>query len=1101
MSCAPQRYLANNRNVILTAVLDPSSVLPVEDQVLSIPVARRGTADVLLTGEYDGVEEATYDIEIVNTTATTPIVTAPVATGAGSSKLIDIAAVGLPAQDVVVTLINPGAPATYAAVSFEGQSLKARTIGATGNNLRVTVDQTGLTFDDKLAGKSYALVVDLSAGQGGPTTGIDSAGLDFDTAVLGSDDVIPTTAHRIVFGEDTSTIYLQYKKYEQNGWRYHFVPELKRAIPQGTPIRFVTGGRTVTIGDGVGGVTDETYPNIKTVYDLLNAIHTTSQILTVAGVIAFDRSPTGQASRELLVRTDAHIQQSTGTGAAAAGFSSAYANATANTELVVARCFAINGKDHPLARLGAERWEVRTSTGGVIGEAVTNVPFVDSDDGFGFTIPQLLPPGYGTERGQFTIVDINPVGRAVGEPDMPDVCLASPRLGPNAVDQIITLTWTKRPPSDCDCSDMPEPAIGGACLGIDATGVEGTVSYSAEAIVRLKALYDWGNELTSALAKYVTGKQRDGIPELGATGGLTGATQSIELGGTVSLDPAGGYIVPIDNAVHDTTFADDVTEQMVEVLDLYELGIVEIDKVQAIDTGLAQNGWDKWDDALDQWKSHFIGSTVFMDQRLATFTVEHYRVLVRQAVAYAGVSPLGKSDASADDSGDGCWRDYGDPYYFTVEGGENGAYAPLFVNHPYYSVRRATQKDKYFSTHEFGLQLNIRKSCVNRLKEGDEVILQIGNAGWNATYQVGDTITMPVIAASPLYLAGGRDDDSTQTWSVVGSLYGPFAVWMFIPGETNDSYSNAGLSFSIDQGGIPNAKGDTFTFSIEGGNFRWRKNGGPWSALIGIPVAPIALDSGLFIEFVPGAAPSFYSGDLYSFRALQPWAVSNVRTGEPSMWRWADETPGSDLNIDMLTTKTLDTVALGLHTIPSGATLTLSGGSTIAATDWTEPITYRSFLIVQPLSVVRTARYLRLDVVAGDGGGIAWLWAGEALTTQYPAKVQVKRRVRVMRGGAALSQGGAALASARGVTVDYPEASLPEADMVAIAAMFEWTKPPSGEVEPIILVPHIDRPAEAIIGEIEDDELVFDELFGEQPNDGAKRRYSTQFAVGGLWMR
>ena len=63
MPCAPLRLFANDRNLIRDADLVASSVQPVDDQVLPVPLARGGTAEVRLTGSYTGEEEATYDLD------------------------------------------------------------------------------------------------------------------------------------------------------------------------------------------------------------------------------------------------------------------------------------------------------------------------------------------------------------------------------------------------------------------------------------------------------------------------------------------------------------------------------------------------------------------------------------------------------------------------------------------------------------------------------------------------------------------------------------------------------------------------------------------------------------------------------------------------------------------------------------------------------------------------------------------------------------------------------------------------------------------------------------------------------------------------------
>jgi hypothetical protein len=1038
-------------------------VLAVDDQVLTVPVARTGTAGVTLTGAYSGVEEATYDVEILDTIPDDPIVSAPVFSGAGSARLVDVAAVAVAAQSIDVELVDAGAPATYAAVSFEGVTLKARDIGAAGNDIRIEIDQTGMTFTDT----DYSLLVDLRAGQGSPTAGLDGTGFDWDTAVLGADNVIPAAAHRVAFGDDHATIYLAYKRYVDNKWLYHFVPEIKRDIRAGTPVRFVTGGRTVTVGDT--GSPDETYTNIVTVYDLLAAIRASSGLLAVDGVVANDRSPTGQAARELLVRTDAHVQQSTGSGSSSSiAMVDTFANANARTELVIARCYAITGSQHPLARVGSERWEVTSSLGGVLGDAVTDVPFVEAESRFGFTIPRKLPTGFGTQRGRFEVTAINYVARDVGvEP--PPICPVSLRLGPEAVDQTVTLTWTKRPSGDCDCSDLIKPAIGGRCLGTIEEGGENDMTYSAANRARLIDLYGWFTETVRANSTEYTG------------GPGTADDAAAQEPFLTQIGTATGF-VPV--ALRD------VVRRFEEVLA----------EVNALTDGLSPD-WKTeaetaWDDALTELKydvdPRSANSPGFGDMAILS---DRYIARMNEVLITGGISPLGKSDANTIESGDGCWRDLGDAFYWTVNGSSKGGYAPAFANAPYYSCRRADDQEKYFATHEFGFQINMVETCVAQLEEGDEIIMVIGDAGYATTYQVGDTLTLPVVAAQALYLAGGREDNAEQTWSVTGSVNGPFAPWQFVPGGSPTAYADGGLSWDIEAGGIPNAQGDRWSFAIEGGHYRHRKNAGAWSASIGIPAAPAAFVDGLTIEFIPGAAPSFATGDVHSFRALQPWAVSNVQSASASRWRWEDgDSPGPDLAIDLGAVYDVDTVAIALHTIPVGATLVLDGGDA-APNEWSEPVTWREGVMVQTLTEPRTARYLTLSLTNADGGGIGWLWAGAALTTALSADVKRRSTFRVLRSDGPLNGGAAAIGNARGCDVVFSEGALSETDAAALVDLFEYVK--ANDDEPLIVVPHVNRPADAVLGRIEVDELEFEELSGENRNTSSDRRYSLTLPIQG----
>lgn len=1111
-ACSPQRYLANNRNLLRAAValtLTPSSVRAVEDLVVEEPLARVGSAAVELTGAYDGAEEAEYEIEVLGTAGGDPTISAVVNAGAGSSRLIDLAATGLEAQDIAVELVDAGRPALRAAVNFEGVTLQARELGAVGNALRIIVDQSGLTFTPT----QFALLVDLKAGDGGSTSGLEGAGFNWSTAVLGADNLIPASAKRIAFGDDHANIYLQYKAFADNTWRYYFVPALKRDVPKGTPIMEVTGGRVVTITNGTD---TETYTGVATVYDFLSQVRASSALVTVEGVVALDRSPEGQASRELLVRTDAHVEVSYGEGseAAVAGMEDTFANSNALTELVIARCYATTGRDHPLAHVGAERWEVSSSLGGKIGEAVSGEPFVDPNGRFGFTIPQRFPPGYGNQKGRFELVSTHyePRNTDAGEIE-PPICVGGMRLGPAAVDKTLTLVWTKRPSGECGCDNLPVPPIGGPCLGDDPTEGTTMADYSSEAIPRLKDLYDWGATCAASAASYVAGKERDGIPETtqtityydGGLAGLAGARGVTPNGaagpgqGETSYAPYGTNLTgadfdfSADLNLEDTKFPDDVPAQIHTIFDMYERALQLIDAVPAGSPDYRGAGFTQWDSALATLEADTasIGRT-------KGFTIEKYRALTKQALAYAGISSLGKSDASIVESGDGCWRDVGHSHYFTVEDSDGGGYAPLFANTVYYSARRAKQEGAYFATHEFGLIVNI--ACPQKMKVGDAIVLSIGDAAWPSTYQNGDTMTLPVIAAQDLYLAGGRDDDATQTWSVTGSEHGPFAPWIFTPGHTTGSlYSDGGLTFDIEQRGIPNAKGDRYLFSIERGEYQWRKDGGAWNGPLPISTVDAALDSGLMIRFAPGAAPSFEAGDLYRFTALQPWAVSNVRSSPAGKrWQWAESSVEPELLIDFGASKVMDAIALADHTIPAGATITLEGGDA-APGEWSEAVTWREGLAVEFLSQVRSARYVRLTLTDAGAGYIGWIFLGEALATALAANVQLKRSAKIARASGPLYEGGSTLGRGRTAIVRWTEAALEEDDGQALMDLFDHLK--ANNDEPFVFVSHVNRPQDAVYGRIVDDETDFEEISDEQRNDTALRRYSGSMTVRGVWAR
>lgn len=1169
-ACAPQRFLANNRNAIRTAILTPSSVQAVTDSVLEVPLARTGSAAVALTGSFSGAEEAVYDVEVLDAAVSTKVASAPVFSGVGSGTLANISSTGT-AQTYTVELGDNGIPVTSAGVDFEGVRLVARASGAAGNLVRLTIDQSTLVF----ATTSYSLLEDLAIGAGSETQGLEGPAYDWETAVLGADNIIPATAKRIVFGGgDDGTVYLQYKRYVDGKWLYHFVPEIKRTIRAGTAVRFVTGGRTVAV---TNGTTNESFSSIATLYDLLNAIKTGSALLDVVGVIANDRSPSGQAARDLQTRTDAHVEPSTGEGSDyATGFVDTYANSGAQTELITATCYAVNGRDHPLAHLGAERWTVSGSLSGDLGVVVTDELYAGAN--FGFRIPRKSPPDSATPKGRFSVVGVNYVARDAGDPDPAPLCPVALSLGPDASDQSITLTYTRRPSGDCLCDALPVPNLYTSCLGTIAEGGE-SMSYQAANVTRLVSLYQWVADTvkkTSDLTAYdaqqapfvsspstavgyvadsllaLAGKFESTLAELDAlpagayyTAGVAawdsvvtelqadvlaafGSTQTSTFPAFEALSAGNAVGIFVDN--------DGITRVRKAIPGCIRYGFV-ISAYAAAATatvywwgrvttptgtisaagryGMHQSTAGSWIDAATAAGSGITAGSpavtllpaiysgaselyVPQNSRIAGMTAlltDRYKARLNWVYISAGISPLGKSSASVQESGDGCWQDYGDAYYWEVVGSDGGGYAPAFNNRPYYSARRASAKDKYFSTHEFAFQINVK--CPNDLREGDQITLAIGDAASGATYQVGDVLTLPIIAAQALYLAGGQDGNAVQKWYVSGSVSGAMAQYTYNP-ATPAAYSSGGLTFLLQPGGIPFAKGDRFTFSIEGGHYRWRKtvNGvaGAWSGSLAIPAAATVLDSGLSIAFTPGAYPSFVTGDAFQFRVLQPWAVSNISTPGVERWQWSGAAP--TLVADLGSSQSVSMVALARHTLSAGTTLLLEGGTAPGVYTWSQTLTWQAGSIVKEFAA-QTARYLRLTLGSAAGGGIGWWWAGTPLTTSLSASVQLRRQYLIERESVGIDQGGRSLGKAVGGTVAWSEGAMSEDDMAGVTALLDWCK--DADDEPFILVPQISRPTEVLLARVNTDEVDIVDVWDYQPDAAYQRRFSAELQLSGVW--
>jgi hypothetical protein len=1071
-ACSPQRFLPNNLNLFRDAVLTPSSVLPVENKVLALPTARSGTAQVALTGTYTGTEQADYDIEIVDTDVEIPRVSTPTSAGAGSGTLSGITASG--AQQVYTLECSAsGIQAKAAGVAIEGTTISAAVIGSGGNAIFLTVDQSGLIFTDS----NSSLLSDMSAGQGGPSSPFIGPGFDWGSAVLDSaTGLIPADAPRVAFGDDQSSVYLAYKQFANNRWEYHTVPALARDVPRGTLVKIVTGGRLAT---ATNGADTETFTNIKTAYDLLYQIRTASTLLIVDGVVTNDRGPTGMAARELSLRTDAHAEVSSGTGSSYArgGFVNVSVAATAGTQLVTAECYGTNSNDSPNARLGHELWKLKSSLLGDLGSIATGEPYSEPAGNFGLTIPVKLPPGFGQDHGSIG-AQVQYASRTGTETE-PPICIVGLALGSDASDTTITFKYTARPTGDCACVGMPAPDLNNSCLGTPSEG-GGSMAYQSDTIARLVLLHDWFADLVRTVTSY---------------GNNTG-TSSLEA--PFIAAPFNAFLASVEQPVFNNPFVlrlssglqwAQATESMRTIVTNFESNLAQIDPLaRSSPPGLREAGCTAWDTAFAELQADVLGAAG--SPPLPNFfnvPSDRYDARLNWVLISAGIPTVGGADASTV-AGDGCWRDFEDSAWWQDV---DGVYAPFFSNHAYWSAKKAAN-GAYYSTHEFAFMPNIK--CPESLKFGDEVIIRSVNASWGATYQSGDIVTLPIEAAKPLYLAGGVTGAPIQTWNPVGTVDGPLAPYSFNP-DAPVAYTSANVGFTLAQGGIPFAKGDRFRFAIEGGHIRWRKNGGAWdgsSPPIPIPLASVAIDAGLLASFTAGAAASFVTGDMFRFRALQPWAISNTQSPSSAVWKWSGST--ATYAADFGSSKTLGLVAL-LHDLPLGATATLWGGATSGATDWSEALTYRPGVIWA--AIERTARYVRLVITNATAGSLQWPWIGVPLTTSLSSEVQLRRGYQMNRPGGNL-QGGRFVGKTVSGDVLWTEAALTEADVDGLAAMLDHVK--ENNDEPIMFIPQVTRTTEPVLfARINSDEVDFPDTSGYNKNAAFERRVSANIPLAGVW--
>ncbi len=404
----------------------------------------------------------------------------------------------------------------------------------------------------------------------------------------------------------------------------------------------------------------------------------------------------------------------------------------------------------------------------------------------------------------------------------------------------------------------------------------------------------------------------------------------------------------------------------------------------------------------------------------------------------AGVLP--KSDASPMTSGDGCWRDDPSATHWWVD--TEGKYLPAFTNQIYVSSVIDQETGQPVSTKEFAMAILV--DGEQYLKEGDEVVITIGDAGWPPTYQVGDRLYLATIAAQPLQLQGGVDGDDTLTWSVDGEASGKaqdYAMDTSAPAL----YDNGEIQFRITPGGVPFELGDRFTICVESGQFRWRRDGGAWSA--DLPIATTPLVDGLTATFIEGACPSFVSGDTTVFDVLQPHAPSGALAPDDPAWSW--DGAAGDVTLTLNCSGIVDAVAIGRHDLPASAAVSVSDGSNT----WPMPIRAGAAVLLLPTALISPT--LTITISGVPDGRIGWVWAGQATALSSDADTQTQIRRWSVLAGAGRNPSRLRRGRGAGWRMSWP-LNASESDLEALAAAIDTHLALGGA--PAIWVPTVERP-------------------------------------------
>lgn len=446
--------------------------------------------------------------------------------------------------------------------------------------------------------------------------------------------------------------------------------------------------------------------------------------------------------------------------------------------------------------------------------------------------------------------------------------------------------------------------------------------------------------------------------------------------------------------------------------------------------------------------------------------------------AIAGLSP---KKSSARLTGSAIWQDLGTDYW--VVSGED--YLPIFNNVYYHSCVEQTDSEGNVSivpTYEFGFA--VRVGCSERLKYGDSITITLGDVAINRPYLEGDTYEIPVVQGSPLSFYGGVTGTDTLTWKVDSSISGALANYALTLAEP--AYSGGGVGFTIHRGAIPFALGDAFAFAVEvGGRFRWRKDSGAWSSDTAI-AATAALSDGLTAAFTGGASPSFVQGDVYRYSAKQPNAPGHVASAHGERWRWAGAS--ATLTITWATNQTISVVGLLRHGLALPATVSIalknSGGTTLQTV--TPAVGSGPILSILPTTLT-TVRSITVTVSSATGMNLGWVYAGVPFSTVRNASITLRRSYALDRedGWNARS---AYLGSGKGGEIAWSDSWIVQSEFDTLLALIDACKADSDA--PIVLVPNVQNPGDAVLSRIDSDTLDVSDVFDFQPNDAGRRRLS-----------
>lgn len=916
-------YQKHNRLPEASVIADVS---PSAKPPLIYPVSKRGNGNIRVYGRYNGDTDARYDVRILDTALEVPVVSAPTFRGAGTGKISGITVDGLQAQKVHVLCLSTGTDTTHAEIEIEGRKFRAKAEGTPGNAIYIIIDDSTLVYTPT----DYSTIKALKPGD----TALEGQEWDFGTKVL-QGTLVPQDAHRIAFGLDRLHIYVQYKKFEEGKWKYYFILPIQYDVKPGSRVYFVTGGRKVTV---TNGVTTEEYTGIVTIADFWQKVRNSSAILEPAeSSIDTSRAVSSPAVREFATKTDAYFlppYRDEKSSVYAGELENIGVTNSAKTELIEIKC-AEN------AYIGAEIWNVRGSSGGDMGQARTGQ--LANFGHVSFLVPQRFPEDWGQAKEDWS----HKVTYASRPPNTtpPPICFAM-RLGINSVPQTLIIEYKKKPP-ECTC---PTVVFSDKCLGLQEEGGETGMAYVVEDLVM------W-TDMTAEIMK-------EGIKT------YTGAEAEIHEGRQGRRPPSPLWEFDAITREYFTLFKAlaqrimNLPEEAPAQLQAMVSGFKTLVNSVNLTTTKGSLTWDgaAWSGAGYLLYAMTTDQSKTLDVKYDT---NQYKAVVEGVLLYEKTHGLKKNNVVAPGT---CYIDAGGEYYWEVRGSRN--YLPAFTDTHYYStVKQSCCGGGFTFTNTKEFAFLVSTPCGGALLEGDTIEVQIKGSAYERTYQIGDITYLPTIAKQNLYLHGGIDGDDLYTFSVRGDL-NTFPDYL-LDRDNPQRYYQPNLAFMVDDGIIPFQVGDMFEFAVEGGHFAWRRDGGAWSAARDIRQDLQALDSGLSIGFDFGVDPSFVQNDAWEILCYQENKAMNLTTPWQQAWKGT-----GNLVFGFPAQVTIDALVIDQHDLTGTVTFQASDHADFSVLLHNQDIPVSPLICrLYPDGDAITAKYFRLLISGEHSIGYVFLGA------------------------------------------------------------------------------------------------------------------------------